>query len=107
MALVDPNAEWWLQGSLPTSGSYKGREAVTALFAGVCGALTGGIKFEYGAMTAEEDRVALEMRLEAGLANGGIYKNTYHMLFWVQGGVIKRCHEYLDTQYAQQAIFGA
>ena len=105
MALVDPNAEWWLPGNLPTSGSHKGRDAVIALFNRVCGTLTGEIEFEYGAITAEEDRVAMQISLQTGLAKGGIYKNTYHMLFWVQDGVIKRCCEYLDTQCAQQAIF--
>ena len=105
MQLLDQDIVWWTNGKLPFSGTHTGRDAVIALFAPLRD-LVAELKFSFGAFTAEEDRVSFEMVSESKLTNGLNYDNTYHFLFWIQDGKIKRVHEYLDTLYTRD-IFSA
>ena len=63
-----------------------------------------GLKIHFPAITAEEDRVAIEMNSEGEFSNGRSYRNIYHMLFWVRGGLISKAHEYFDTKYTAEFL---
>jgi len=99
MQLLHENIEWWVNGDLPVSGTYHGREAVTGLFGLLRDNVPAGLKINFTAITAEEDRVAIEMNSEGDFSNGREYRNIYHMLFWVRDGSIVKAHEYFDTKY--------
>jgi ketosteroid isomerase-like protein len=105
MQMLDQDIEWWTNGSESFSGTHSGRDTVTALFAPLRDHVA-VLKFTFGAFTAEEDRVAFEMVSESKMTNGLDYNNTYHFLFWIQDGKIKRVREYLDTAYTRD-IFSA
>ena len=102
--LFDKDVVWWILGNMSTSGTYSGRETVTKLFGHLKDNLVGALKLNILALTAEEDRVSVEMTSEGKMTNGLDYCNSYHLLFWIQNGLIKRVHEYLDTLYTQETI---
>ena len=104
MQLLHEDVEWWVNGDLPTSGIYHGRDAVTDLFGLLRDNVPAGLKINFTAVTAEEDRVAVEMNSVGVFTGGREYRNLYHMLFWVHDGAIVRTHEYFDTQYTAQFL---
>lgn len=52
------------------------------------------IVFTVGTMTAEEDRVAVEVSSRGVLSSGEPYRNHYHNLFVIQGDKIRLFKEY-------------
>jgi len=48
-------------------------------------------------LTAEEDRVAVEVEGKCALPNGDRYDNTYHFLLRLRDGRICEVREYADT----------
>ncbi|MEN5107308.1 nuclear transport factor 2 family protein [Pseudomonas sp. TWI672] len=58
----------------------------------------------YG-VTAEGERVAVEVKGDAALKSGAAYDNKYHFLFIVKDGLITDLREYLDTIPAQKAFW--
>ena len=57
-------------------------------------------------MTAEEERVAVEINREAVHAAGGTYNNQYHFLLRIKDGKILELKEYMDTQLAAKILLG-
>jgi len=56
-------------------------------------------------LTAEEDRVAAEVRIRGrSMQTGEIYDNLYAFLFWIRDGRFVEVHEHLDTQYVSQKL---
>jgi ketosteroid isomerase-like protein len=107
MALIAPDAEWWIQGSLPVSGMHSGKQAVVELFRTLEGGLAEDFRMDIKTITAEEDRVGLEIAGDAMLKDGQHYRNTYHILMWIENGLIKKCNEYVDTLYTYGIFFGS
>ncbi len=105
LACVTDDVVWWVQGDWPNGNEHHGKEAVARLFDNVKDILVGDLSFELGALTAEEDRVAVEMQSHAELTNGKVYRNTYHYLFTIRDGLISRCKEYLDTKHLVETVF--
>jgi ketosteroid isomerase-like protein len=58
-------------------------------------------------MVAEGDRVAVEAESHGELANGRVYRQSYHFLFEFRGGRISAVREYLDTQHAHAVWYQA
>jgi ketosteroid isomerase-like protein len=52
------------------------------------------IVFTVGTMTAEDDRVAVEVTSRGRLQDGSPYRNHYHNLFVFRGERIRRFNEY-------------
>lgn len=98
-AVLHDEVEWWIVGDLPTSGTHKGSDTVMNLFAMLGQALAGPIKLDYTAITAEEDRVAVEMTSDGTFIDGRPYQCNYHLLFRVEDSKIRSVREYLDTKY--------
>jgi ketosteroid isomerase-like protein len=105
-ALLADDVVWWVQGNMVVSGFHRGRHAVTQLFEPLK-ALPHGISFEFGAVTAEADRVSVEMVAHAKLGEGREYNNTYHFLFRVRDGLIVQGKEYLDTKLTHETLFAS
>ena len=104
MQLIHEDVEWWVNGDLPTSGTHHGRAAVSDLFGLIRDNMPGGIRITITAITAEEDRVAVEMNSDGQFADGRDYRNIYHILFWMRDGQIGKAHEYFDTKYTAQFL---
>ena len=64
----------------------------------------GGIEFEIKHMTAEADRVAVEVQGHSTLINDKPYNNQYHFLFFIRSGKICKLMEYLDNQLADDVL---
>jgi ketosteroid isomerase-like protein len=66
-----------------------------------------GIRLTITGVTAEGDRVAVEMNADGVSALGKEYHNEYHDLLEVRDGKIEAGREYLDTAHAQEVIVEA
>jgi ketosteroid isomerase-like protein len=56
------------------------------------------------AVTAEDDRVAVEVDGVGTMRNGFPYHNTYHLLFEVREGAIVSCHNHQDLDHLRQML---
>src|SRR5579862_9385455 len=64
-----------------------------------------GIQPEIQNLLAQEDRVAVEVRIRGRTAKGGApYDNLYAFFFWIRDGKIVESHEHLDTVYARERL---
>jgi ketosteroid isomerase-like protein len=97
-ALLAPDATYWVQGdpTLFKPAGERPRDEMVAYFR-TPSIFKDGLKQTFGAVTAEEDRVAVEMQVEGVAPNGRVYRNTYHYLLAFRDGRITRVKEYLDT----------
>ena len=109
-AMADSFAEdalWHLHGTLPMSGTKRGRAEIMA-FLTSAGPLyePGTQRFTFGAVTAEGDRAVLEWRVEGvATATGRRYDNEYCGVFTISGGRIVEVREYLDSLHAAEILF--
>jgi len=109
LAMLADDARWWLPGhpeEFPAAG-WVDKATVERRLAANLKLLPNGLEITTGAVTAEEDRVAIEAESKATLVNGRLYHNRYHFLFVVRGGRIVAVKEYLDTLHALQALGSA
>ena len=65
------------------------------------------IRLTITGVTAEGDRVAVEMNANGVSATGEKYENEYHDLLEIRGGKIVAGREYLDTAHAAEVIVGS
>jgi ketosteroid isomerase-like protein len=63
-----------------------------------------GLEQRIGAVTAEDDRVAVEVEVEGVAPNGKLYNNTFHYLFRFRDGKICQVKEYVDTYHAAEVF---
>ncbi|MEO6717975.1 MAG: nuclear transport factor 2 family protein [Novosphingobium sp.] len=102
-ALMHPEATYWVTG-MPHLFAYAGeqtREQICAYMASPS-IFVGGVTTTFGAITAENDRVAVEAEIIGTLPDGRVYTNVYHYLMWFKAGKVLRVKEYLDTQAAAE-----
>jgi len=100
--LLHPEATYWVIGK-PDLFGYAGEQSraeIVAFMSSPSIFINGGAKPTFGAITAEDDRVALEAETRGEMADGRVYTNVYHYLMWFRDGKIIRVKEYLDTQSA-------
>lgn len=102
-SLMHPEATYWVIGK-PHLFAYSGEQSREQ----ICGYMKtpsifpGGVKTTFGAITAEDDRVAVEAEIIGTLPDGRVYTNVYHYLMWFKDGKVLRVKEYLDTQSAAE-----
>jgi NADPH:quinone reductase-like Zn-dependent oxidoreductase/ketosteroid isomerase-like protein len=103
----DPDAEWWLHGQTPVSGTKHGRAEIVQFLVDAGSLFAPGTqRFQFGQITAEGDRAVLEWRVTGvGAASGLAYDNSYCGVFVVRAGRIVEVREYLDSQHAVQVLF--
>jgi ketosteroid isomerase-like protein len=109
LALIDEDVTWWLAGK-PDQFEIAGFKTKTQ-FAEMLGTIeTGmpnGIRLTITGVTAEGDRVAVEMNANGVSATGKRYENEYHDLLEIRGGKIVAGREYLDTAHAAEVIISS
>ena len=95
----------WTAGDNAIGGTRTKKEIVE--FAqGILAAFPDGITFNITGMTAEDDRVAVEVSGESIHASGQPYNNKYHFLLIIRDGKIIQLKEYMDTQLAAKILLG-
>ena len=96
--LAEAGATWWIQGNWPLGGTYGRQQLIDAL-----AAVTGNfrsLRFEIRSITADDERVSVEMSAHADVSCGESYQNTYHLLFFLNDeSRITRVKEFTDTKY--------
>jgi hypothetical protein len=105
-ALAD-DATWWLPGSLPVSGTHRGKKGIFEGF------LAKAVPFfeprtlsiSVQNTIAEGDCVAVEWIARGKTAKGKPYENYYNVVFEVKNNKIQAVREYVDTLYAKEVLF--
>jgi len=99
-SLLDDDAHWWVpgMGTMDRAGFFALSDAFQAH-------AKAPVTMEISAVTAEEDRVAVEASGRAELKDGRIYANTYHFLFRLRDGKIFEAREHNDSQ-VPATLFG-
>ncbi|MEU7876277.1 nuclear transport factor 2 family protein [Dactylosporangium sp. NPDC049140] len=106
-ALFADDATWWVAGvpeRLPIAGQRTLTEHRAMLRDQIAPHLSNGVRTTVTGMTAEGDRVAVEMENYARTASGKIYNNRFHLLFEIRNSRIHAVREYLDTLHAEDAL---
>ena len=105
-ALAD-DATWWIPGSLPVSGTHRGKKAIFEDFFGKAQTLfqPNSVSIQVRNAIAEGDYVAVEWVARGKSAKGKSYENYYHLMFEVKNGKIQAIREYVDTLYAKEVLF--
>ena len=95
----------WTAGNNSIGGTRTKKEVVT--FAeNILSAFPNGIIFNITGITAENERVAVEISGEAIHASGETYNNKYHFLLIIKDEKILELKEYMDTQLAAKILLG-
>ncbi|ASY46000.1 MAG: DUF4440 domain-containing protein [Sphingobium sp.] len=96
-ALQHPDCQWWILG--------HGDMSRADFIASVKGGLLSAQKrtAEVIAITAEGDRVAVEVRGEMVFPDR-VYRNDYHNLLIIRNGQIVSGKEYMDTRAVAEAF---
>ena len=101
--LCSEEFRFWFPGTGP-GGGYQPKEQARGTFESIFKLFPGGLIFTVHAVTAEGERVALEMESHGVHVNGRKYNNHYHFLFIVRGGKIAEIREYADTQHSREVL---
>jgi uncharacterized protein len=97
---VAPDATWWVAGTPQPYTKQQYRD----LCAQSHTIFKSGPLLTIKAVTAEDDRVALEAESDADLVNGKHYHNYYHFLFVIRDGRVIEAKEYLDTKHVAESF---
>ncbi len=97
-SVVSDDVKWWVAGALPFSGE-KTKAEYMVVVGRIQSGFPSGFSLTPGDMTAEGDRVAVEVTSAGTHVNGKTYANKYHFLMIVRDGLIVRVKEYMDTQH--------
>lgn len=101
------DATWWLPGSLPVSGTHRGKKGIFEGFLAKAAPLfqPGSLAIEVRNTIAEGDCVAVEWIARGKTAKGKAYENYYNVVFEVKNSKIQTVREYVDTLYAKEVLF--
>jgi ketosteroid isomerase-like protein len=100
------DAQWTLVGhsDISPAACTKNKEQVKIMAEGVAVSFPEGLKFMITGVTAEGDRVAVEVESYGVLSNGNVYNNLYHMLYETRDGKIQNVREYTDWNYVKATM---
>jgi uncharacterized protein (TIGR02246 family) len=106
-AVFAEDASWRLAGTLPISGTWRGRDAILDGFLAL--ALRyyepGSVRLEITNIVAEDNQVVVEWTSRARNRAGEPYENFCIAVFTVRAGRIEAVREYMDTLYAHETAF--
>jgi ketosteroid isomerase-like protein len=112
-AVFTPDAEWIAPPGNATAlaldgpSHMVGREALVQFLSVEFRKLfTHDVKIDFKGVYADGERVVVEERMTAALADGRPYANDYCFVFELEGGKIRRVREYMDTAAGHRMIFG-
>lgn len=97
-ALLCDDASWWVIGD-PEKIKVAGlndRKRTIRMMSGMHKVLPQGMRHRIEGVTAEGDRVAVEVEAEGLWHDGRSYRNSYHFLFRIKGGKVASIREYMD-----------
>lgn len=100
--MITADFSWWIIGKpeyLATAGEHD-----TAFFLGFFKGselFPDGTDFKTTSMISEGNVVAAEAEFKAKTVMGTNYENSYHFLFIIENGKVKRMKEYMDTYHAK------
>lgn len=103
LSYLSEDATWWVPGNWELSGTYTKSqlaEAISEL------PYDGLLSFEFGYLTAEDDRVAAEVCVSGRLKDAREFEFWIHFLFTLSGNQITQVKEYVDSQYTRGLFFG-
>ena len=105
-ALAD-DATWWLPGSLPVSGTHRGKKGIFDGFLAKAAPLfePGSLSIQVQNTIADGNNVAVEWIARGKTVKGKQYENYYNVVFEVKGNKIQAIREYVDTLYAKEVLF--
>lgn len=105
-SLLTDAATYWVQGvtRLFRHAGAKSKQQICA-YMETPSVFTKKLVQEFGHVTAEDNRVSVEVSIEGISEDGRLYANTYHYLFLFDGDRISEVREYLDTAVAAE-MFG-
>ncbi|HSV46458.1 MAG TPA: nuclear transport factor 2 family protein [Ramlibacter sp.] len=98
LALTSEDCTFWH----PLSGE-TGKVQTGAVMKQMLPAMS-AFRSEISSVTAEDDRVSLEVEVHATAPGGKPYHNRYHFMYVVRDGKIMASREYLDTAPVLQAF---
>jgi uncharacterized protein len=105
ISLLADDATWWIQGGPPFGGTFDKQQMAHA-FSGIRKVFS-ALDYELSGMTAEGERVAVEVVGKGMLKDGRPWRNTYHFVFIVRGRRIAAVREYMDTGYVKSMFTAA
>jgi hypothetical protein len=102
------DATWRLDGELPISGTWRGRDAILDEFLATAMSYyePDSVSIEVTGLIADGDAVFAEWTSRARTRDGAHYENFCAALFRVRDGRIQAVREYMDTLYASKVAFG-
>jgi ketosteroid isomerase-like protein len=102
-AMLADDATWWVIGDpqrLRVAG-LKSREQTARMLRNMHKVLPNGMTHRIIGVTAELDRIAVEVEAEGSWSDGSPYRNTYHFLLRLRDGQVAEIREYMDTMRIQ------
>jgi uncharacterized protein len=107
--LFAEDATWQLDGELPISGTWQGREEILTTFLATAMSYyePGSVSLEITSIIAEGEYAAMEWISRARNTRGEDYENHCIGVFTVRDGRIESVREYMDTLYAYKTAFTA
>lgn len=100
VTLLTEDAHWWVPGIGDVS-----RAQFLQMVEQFNSLADGPTRMDIVAVTAEDNRVAVEANGHAKLKDGRIYANTYHFLFYLHEGKIRHAREH-NNSAIPAALFG-
>jgi uncharacterized protein len=107
--LMADDISFWIAGkpgSSPAAGAHT-KEQMAEMFRRITSRLKGPLHMKIKQVTAEGDRVALEVESYGELLNGRVYNNEYHALLTIRDGKVAAVREYMDTQHVHDVWYRA
>jgi ketosteroid isomerase-like protein len=98
-SMVTDDFQWWTPAHGPMDVAK-----MKALVAGMGAIMPRLPEMTVVGVTAEGDRVAVEISGKCELTNGKRYDNSYHFLVLLRDGKIRTVKEYCDTKLAHDAF---
>jgi uncharacterized protein (TIGR02246 family) len=103
------DAVWRLDGELPISGTWNGRDEILGGFFATARTFLdpASTRIEVTRSLADGDHVAVEWTSRARTRDGAPYENHCAGVFTLRDGKIRAVREYMDTHYAHKQALNA
>ncbi|WP_315835590.1 nuclear transport factor 2 family protein [Bradyrhizobium prioriisuperbiae] len=112
-AVFTPNAEWIAPKGNATAVALHhtdhmvGADQIARFIAVEMHKLFGSVDIQFRGVHADGSTVIVEERMQATLSNGNAYDVAYCFVFELEGRLIKRVREYMDTLQGWRMVFGS
>lgn len=104
--LAADGSTWQYMTEMPGIGGVKDKAAEFGNVSGNINFFKEGPTFEVAGLTAEEDRVAAELRSQGVFQNGAEMRQQYHILYEVRNDLIQAARVYLDSNHFREILEG-